>query len=56
MITGSKGPMLRKATPLDWAGDRFDPKGFFMEHGEEHATSRRCITTTNMATWSATRR
>jgi hypothetical protein len=35
MITGSRGPMLRPATPLDWAGDRFDPKGFFMEHGEE---------------------
>ncbi|MFP1132267.1 hypothetical protein [Asticcacaulis sp. W401b] len=34
MITGSKGPMLRKATPLDWAGDPFDPTGFFMEHGE----------------------
>jgi len=35
MITGSKGPMLRQATPLDWAGDRFDPSHFFMEHGEE---------------------
>jgi hypothetical protein len=34
MITGSKGPMLRQATPLDWAGDRFDPTNFFMEHGE----------------------
>jgi len=34
MITGSKGPMLRQATPLDWAGDRFDPTHFFMEHGE----------------------
>jgi hypothetical protein len=34
MITGSKGPMLRPATPLDWAGDRFDPTHFFMEHGE----------------------
>lgn len=34
MITGSKGPMLRTATPLDWAGDRFDPTHFFMEHGE----------------------
>lgn len=34
MITGSKGPMLRAATPLDWAGDRFDPTHFFMEHGE----------------------
>ncbi|MFT3997527.1 MAG: hypothetical protein QM667_08975 [Asticcacaulis sp.] len=34
MINGSKGPMLHKATPLDWAGDPFDPTGFFMEHGE----------------------
>ncbi|ATC32143.1 hypothetical protein CA606_07140 [Caulobacter vibrioides] len=34
MITGSKGPMLRQSTPLDWAGDRFDPTHFFMEHGE----------------------
>jgi hypothetical protein len=34
MITGSRGPMLRPATPLDWAGDRFDPTHFFMEHGE----------------------
>lgn len=34
MITGSKGPLLRPATPLDWAGDRFDPTHFFMEHGE----------------------
>jgi hypothetical protein len=34
MINGSKGPLLRKATALDWAGDPFDPTGFFMEHGE----------------------
>jgi hypothetical protein len=34
LITGSRGPMLRRATELDWAGDPFDPKGFFMEHGE----------------------
>ncbi|ESQ78407.1 hypothetical protein [Asticcacaulis sp. YBE204] len=34
MINGSKGPQLRKATALDWAGDPFDPTGFFMEHGE----------------------
>lgn len=34
MITGSRGPMLRKATPLDWAGDPFDVTHFFMEHGE----------------------
>lgn len=35
LMNGSRGPMLRKATALDWAGDRFDPTGFFMEHGEE---------------------
>jgi hypothetical protein len=34
MITGSRGPMLRKATPLDWAGDPFEVGDFFMEHGE----------------------
>lgn len=34
MITGSRGPMLRRATPLDWAGDPFDVTHFFMEHGE----------------------
>jgi hypothetical protein len=35
LMNGSRGPMLRKATALDWAGDPFDPKPFFMEHGEE---------------------
>jgi hypothetical protein len=34
LITGSRGPMLRKATPLDWAGDPFEVGDFFMEHGE----------------------
>jgi hypothetical protein len=35
MFTGSRGPLLRKATALDWAGDPFDVGvGFFMEHGE----------------------
>ncbi|KRA62392.1 hypothetical protein ASD79_22135 [Caulobacter sp. Root655] len=34
MITGSRGPMPRKATPLDWAGDPFEVGDFFMEHGE----------------------
>jgi hypothetical protein len=34
MINGSKGPMLKDATPLDWAGDPFDTTPFFMEHGE----------------------
>ena len=28
MQNGSRGPMLRKATPIDWVGDPFDVKGF----------------------------
>ncbi|UIJ47188.1 hypothetical protein LZK98_09710 [Sphingomonas cannabina] len=34
LLNGSRGPMLRRATPLDWAGDPFDPAPFHMEHGE----------------------
>ena len=34
MINGSKGPMLRKATALDWVGDPFDTTGFIALHGE----------------------
>lgn len=33
-MNGSRGPMLRPATPLDWAGDPFDPAPFHLEHGE----------------------
>jgi hypothetical protein len=34
MINGSRGPMLRKATALDWVGDPFDTTGFVALHGE----------------------
>lgn len=34
MINGSKGPMLRPATALDWVGDPFDASGFVALHGE----------------------
>ncbi|WCT75308.1 hypothetical protein PQ455_08850 [Sphingomonas naphthae] len=35
MLNGSRGPMLREATPLDWAGDPFAAgERFHMEHGE----------------------
>ncbi len=34
MQNGSRGPMLRKATPIDWVGDPFDVKGFEALHGE----------------------
>jgi hypothetical protein len=34
MQNGSRGPMLRKATALDWVGDSFDVRGFDAEHGE----------------------
>ncbi|HEX8470319.1 MAG TPA: hypothetical protein VF633_04340 [Brevundimonas sp.] len=36
LMNGSRGPMLRKATALDWAGDPFEAgHRFFMEHGED---------------------
>src|SRR5260221_14009793 len=37
MINGSKGPMLRKATAVDWAGDPIEVKNRFMHlvHGEQ---------------------
>jgi hypothetical protein len=34
MINGSRGPLLRKATSLDWVGDPFDTAGFVALHGE----------------------
>jgi hypothetical protein len=34
MENGSRGPMLRRATALDWVGDPFDVKGFDALHGE----------------------
>jgi hypothetical protein len=34
MQNGSRGPMLRKATALDWVGDSFDVGKFVAQHGE----------------------
>ena len=34
MQNGGKGPMLRKATALDWVGDPFDVAKFVAGHGE----------------------
>jgi hypothetical protein len=34
LFNGSAGPLMRPATPLDWAGDPFDVSKFKMEHGE----------------------
>jgi hypothetical protein len=34
MQNGSRGPMLRKATALDWVGDSFDVSRFVALHGE----------------------
>jgi hypothetical protein len=34
MLNGSRGPMLRKATAIDWVGDPFDVTGFRALHGE----------------------
>ncbi len=34
LINGSRGPMLRKATALDWVGDPFDIHDFSLGHNE----------------------
>jgi hypothetical protein len=34
MINGSRGPLLRPATAVDWVGDPFDATGFVALHGE----------------------
>lgn len=36
MLNGSRGPMLRKATAIDWVGDSFDPTGFITVHRERN--------------------
>ncbi len=34
LLNGSRGPMLRKATPVDWVGDPVDISKFTAGHGE----------------------
>jgi len=36
LFTGSGGPLLRKATALEWAGDPFDVERFDAVHGERN--------------------
>ena len=37
MFNGSRGPLLRKATALDWAGDPIEIEGrFHLQHGERN--------------------
>jgi hypothetical protein len=36
LLNGSRGPMLRQATALDWVGDPFDPTGFVALHEERN--------------------
>lgn len=36
MMNGSKGPLLRKATSMDWVGEPFDMTGFDALHGERN--------------------
>ena len=36
MMNGSKGPLLRKATSMDWVGEPFDMSGFDALHGERN--------------------
>lgn len=34
MFNGSRGPMLRKTTPIDWCGDRIEDNRFYLLHGQ----------------------
>ena len=36
LFNGSRGPMLRKATALDWAGDPIEENRFHLLHGERN--------------------
>lgn len=36
MFNGSRGPMLRKTTPLDWAGDPLEDGRFILLHGQRN--------------------
>jgi len=36
MWNGSRGPLMRPTTPLDWAGEPFDVSRFHLEHGERN--------------------
>lgn len=36
MMNGSKGPLLRKATAIEWVGEPFDMTGFDALHGERN--------------------
>lgn len=36
LFNGSRGPLLRKATPLDWAGDPIEEGRFTLLHGERN--------------------
>jgi len=36
LINGSRGPMLRKATPIDWVGDPIDIQNFTAGHAERN--------------------
>jgi hypothetical protein len=40
MFTGSRGPLLRKATGLDWAGDPIEVEGRFQPAHGEHTYSQ----------------
>jgi ribosomal protein S18 acetylase RimI-like enzyme len=36
LMNGSRGPLLRQATAIDWVGDPFDPTGFVALHAERN--------------------
>ena len=57
MFNGSRGPLLRKATGLDWAGDPIEIEGQLPALGTASAaTTRWWRTSKTTTTWSATTR
>ena len=54
MQNGSRGPMLRKATALDWVGDPFDVSRVRRRCTARARSSSSCRTTPSTATSSAT--
>ena len=53
MFNGSRGPLLRKATALDWAGDPIEVEHRFQPAARRIATTSRCWSTSRSTTTSS---
>ena len=53
LFNGSRGPLLRKATALDWAGDPIEVENRFRPRHGERTYAARCSTTSRTTTTSS---